>query len=52
MMALPADTWVIPLLRAVAATGGSMLIKVDREPTDGVNPTRRVILTFARSLAT
>ncbi len=28
-----------PLLRAVAATGASMLIKVDGERTDGVNPT-------------
>ncbi len=27
-----------PLLRAVAATGASMLIKVDGERTDGVNP--------------
>jgi hypothetical protein len=27
-----------PLLRAVAATGASMLIKIDGERTEGVNP--------------
>jgi hypothetical protein len=31
-------TELVPLLRAVAATGSSMLIKVDGERTSGANP--------------